>query len=331
MENVWMVRAGERGYLVDEFARGYVGIGWNEVGDMKPLSTQEDVRREYAKHFSDSRPSKFNNDVAMLHKFRSTIKTDDFVITYDKAKREILVGKIVSDYFFKPNEITDYHHLRKVEWEGRVSRDDLSMSSRNSLGSALTLFSVNEEIWTEIRAVLSGEKIDDGDDDKGEDEEFDILRKDIIEKASDFIIDKILELTPDELVELTAAILRGMGYRTSITPPGPDRGVDITASPDGLGLEEPRIKVEVKHRPKTSIGAQDVRSFIGGLRESDRALYVSSGGFSKDAKYEAERSNNPITLLGLEDLANLITTHYENFDLDGRALMPLIKVYWPVK
>lgn len=29
---------------------------------------------------------------------------------------------------------------------------------------------------------------------------------------------------------------------------GPDRGRDILASPDGLGLEEPRIIVEVKHR-----------------------------------------------------------------------------------
>jgi restriction system protein len=121
-----------------------------------------------------------------------------------------------------------------------------------------------------------------------------------------------------------------MGYRTRISPKGPDRGIDVQASPDGLGLEEPRIKAEVKHRPSTSIGARDIRSFLGGLREGDKALYVSTGGFTKEARYEADRANIPITLLDLDELANLTVTYYENFDVEGRALIPLAKVYWPI-
>lgn len=62
--------------------------------------------------------------------------------------------------------------------------------------------------------------------------------------------------------QLVAAILRAMGYKARVTPKGPDRGVDVIASPDGLGLEEPRIKAEVKHRPKTPIGSQLIRSFL---------------------------------------------------------------------
>ena len=131
--------------------------------------------------------------------------------------------------------------------------------------------------------------------------------------------------------QLAAAILRAMGYRSRISPKGPDRGVDVFASPDGLGLQEPRIKVEVKHRPKTPIGAQDLRSFIGGLRQGDRGLYVSTGGFTKDAKYEADRSNIPVTLIDLDELATLVVAHYENFDLEGRALISLIRVYWPAE
>ena len=131
--------------------------------------------------------------------------------------------------------------------------------------------------------------------------------------------------------ELVASILRGMGYRTRISPQGPDRGVDVTASPDGLGLEEPRIKAEVKHRKNTSMGSQEIRSFLGGLREGDKALYVSTGGFTKEAKYEADRSNIPLTLLDLDDLASLVVSHYENFDLEGRALIPLVRVYWPAE
>ena len=128
--------------------------------------------------------------------------------------------------------------------------------------------------------------------------------------------------------ELLAAILRAMGFKTRVSPRGPDRGLDVFASPDGLGLQEPRIKAEVKHRGG-SIGSQELRSFIGGLRPGDRALYLSTGGFSKDAKYEADRSNIPLTLIDLDNLATLIEQHYESFDSDGRALLPLTKIYWP--
>ena len=34
-----------------------------------------------------------------------------------------------------------------------------------------------------------------------------------------------------------------------------------------------------------------IRSFLGGLREGDKALYISTGGFTQDAKYEEARSN----------------------------------------
>ena len=122
-----------------------------------------------------------------------------------------------------------------------------------------------------------------------------------------------------------------MGYRARVTPKGPDRGVDVLASPDGLGFEDPRIKVEVKQKAKTPSTSQDVRSFVGGLRAGDKGLYVSTGGFSKDARYEADRSNVPVTLITLDDLATLVVTHYEAFDIDGRVLLPLTKIYWPVE
>jgi restriction system protein len=154
------------------------------------------------------------------------------------------------------------------------------------------------------------------------------IRRDTIERSTEFIKDKILSLSPDEMEELVAAVLRAMGYRARVTPKGADRGLDVIASRDGLGLEEPRIKAEVKHKRKTPMGSQEIRSFLGGLRVGDRGVYVSTGGFSKDAKYEAERANIPITLVDLDDLARLVVDFYEAFDLDGRALIPLIRVYW---
>ena len=130
--------------------------------------------------------------------------------------------------------------------------------------------------------------------------------------------------------ELIAGLLRAMGYKTRVSPSGPDRGKDIVASPDGFGFEQPRIIVEVKHR-KGQMGSNDIRSFLSVVRHAgDKGLYVSTGGFSKDAHYEAERASNPINLMDLDSLVEAIIEHYENMDLETRVLLPLRKIYWPV-
>ena len=327
-----MVRAGEAGRLIEEFAKGYVAVGWDELGDLSSISDKDSFRKQYLKKYPNSRKGAIANDIAMIFKFRSIISIGDDVISYDTVKREYLIGKITGDYKYKPGVVGDYPQTRKVNWLSRVSRDDILTSSRNSLGSTLTLFSINEDVWADIQSTLSGKKSQDSIELIEEKESgLEAIRKDVKENSHEFIKDKILELSPDEMEALTAAILRGMGYRTRISPRGPDRGVDVMASPDGLGLEEPRIKAEVKHRPKTSMGSHEIRSFLGGLREGDKAIYVSTGGFTKEAKYEADRSNVPLTLINLDDLAKLIVEHYENFDLEGRALIPLVMVYWPAE
>jgi restriction system protein len=120
-----------------------------------------------------------------------------------------------------------------------------------------------------------------------------------------------------------------MGYRTTVSEPGPDRGVDVFASRDGLGLEEPRIFVEVKHRTQ-AIGSKEIRAFVGGRKGGDKCLYVSTGGFSKDALYEAERASVAVTLINLPKLRQILVDFYEKLDPQTRALVPLKQLYWPI-
>ena len=127
---------------------------------------------------------------------------------------------------------------------------------------------------------------------------------------------------------LVAGLLRAMGYKTRISPSGSDRGKDIVASRDGLGFEDPRIVVEVKHRA-AAMGSQEIRSFLGGPHERDKGLYVSTGGFTKDARYEAERGRIPVTLMDLDDLVKALLEHYEQADSQTQRLVPLRKLYWP--
>jgi restriction system protein len=154
--------------------------------------------------------------------------------------------------------------------------------------------------------------------------------QDMEQLANEAIKDRIAALDPYEMQDLVAGLLRAMGYKTRVSPPGSDRGKDIVASPDGLGLEDPSIVVEVKHRRNQRIAAPDIRSFLGGRHPRDRGLYVSTGGFSRDAYYEAERANIPVTLMDFEDLVETIQDHYSAFDEETRQLLPLKAIYWPI-
>jgi restriction system protein len=182
----------------------------------------------------------------------------------------------------------------------------------------------------ELIAILEGrQKKTLKDEINIEDVESVQLKDETVSRSHELIKDKIIALAPDEMEELVASILRAMGYKAKVSPKGPDRGVDVVASPDGLSLTQPRIKAEVKHR-SGSMGAPTIRGFIGALREGDSGLFISTGGFTREARYEAERSTFPLTLIDLDDLADLIVSHYSKFDLEGRALIPLVRIYWPV-
>lgn len=328
MPNTWMVRS-SGGDVIEEFRKGYVALGFGDTGDLSNAATAEELRDMYVKANPNEKPGAIVNAVNMLRKFRSVMQIGDNVVTYDPALRRYYTGTISSDYFHQKGVVGHMSHLRRVKWTGEVSRDSLRVPSRNSLGSTLTLFGIAPDVWDELNGVASGAVTPETPPEEKVSAE--VVKEDTIARARELIKDKINQLDDHEMEHLTAAILRAMGFKTRVSARGADRGVDVFASPDGLGLQEPRIKVEVKHRSGSTIGSQDLRSFLGGLRPGDRGLYVSTGGFTKEAKYEAERANTPVTLLALDDIADLVLANYDNFDLDGRALIALVKIYWPAE
>jgi restriction system protein len=221
-------------------------------------------------------------------------------------------------------------HVRKVEWLKELDRDQISIPTKNTLGAISTLFLISEKPAYELTQLLLGKQpvepsLVDASDDTNEDD----LLRDLQARSREFIKDRLDKLEWDQMQEVVAGMLRAMGYKTRVSPAGPDRGKDIVASPDGFGFESPRIVVEVKHR-NAPMGADAIRSFLGGRHKDDKGLYVSTGGFSKDAHYEAERASIRVTLMDLDGLVDGVLEHYEKMDGDVRALIPLTKVYWPI-
>jgi len=326
-KTMWMVRAGEGAYLFDEFqSKNIVAIGWNETGDLSKVETPEEIKKIVKEKYPDYKLGKLNITAGQISRFRFDFEKGDNVITYDPEERIYLVGEILSEYEYN-TRVGEYFHIRRAKWLGKVPRDRLSTTSKNTLGAISTIFRLSEEAKEELIKLLKGRE-EVVEDVESKEAELDTIKEDMIAKAHEFSKDKILELNWEDMQELVGGVLRGMGYKTTISPKGSDRGRDIQASPDGLGLEEPRIIVEVKHR-SGQIGAKEIRSFTGGLREGNKGLYVSTGGFSKDAKYEAERSSIPVTLIDLDMLVKLIIQYYDNFDVETKTLIPLIKIYWP--
>jgi len=293
-----MVRAGRSGIYSDDFKDGgFVAIGWSELGDLTQYKSDKSLREKYLTIYVNEKPGATANALAMILKFRNQIKANDYLISYNPETREYLVGRDEGEYKFQPGTVGDYANLRFVDWLGTVSRDALSQKTRNSLGSTLTLFSISQAVIDEILAILDGKQtLVKQSSIEAKDIEITQLKDETIAQSHELIKDKIAALNPEEMEELVAGILRAMGYKAKVSPKGPDRGVDVIASPDGLGLTQPRIKAEVKHR-SGSMGAPSIRGFIGALREGDSGLFISTGGFTREARYEAERSTFPLTLV----------------------------------
>jgi restriction system protein len=330
---MWMVRAGEGGYLFEDFkTRSIVSIGWNEVGDMSGLKSREQFTKAVEKAYPDARKMQVAVSAGQAFRFVREMKPGDRILTYDTAGRSYLVGEVTGDYRYLPSPEHPFPQVRSVNWEGSVARDALTVSTRNSLGAIATLFQLPPDAADEIERLLGGRPPLKGEAAPAHEEDetqVDLLYKDVQNKAFEFIKDKVSKLQWEELQELVAGLLRAMGYKTRVSPSGPDRGKDIVASPDGFGFESPRIIVEVKHRTGSTMGSQEIRGFLGGRHKDDKGLYVSTGGFSKDARYEAERASIPLTLMDLDDLVTAILEHYEHMDADTQRLLALRKIYWP--
>lgn len=331
MKSMWMVRAGRKSTYVNDFIdSSVVAIGWGRLGNIPDSASREELSARVKAEWQDHNKSQVSTAAGQIYRFLSEIQVGDKVVTYDSGQRIYHVGTIASPAKYKEGVVPLYPRIRDVKWEGKIDRDKLSTSTKNTLGAISTLFKLSDSASNEIQSMLQGAPVNVGGDDEFEEASDTEQLEATKEQSREFIKDKISRLDPYELQDLVAGVLRAMGYKTSVSAPGPDRGVDILASPDGFGFEQPRIVVECKHR-SGAMGSQEIRSFLGGRHKDDKGLYVSTGGFSKDARYEAERANIPVTLMDIDQLVEAVVEHYEKMDTETRVLLPLVKLYWPAK
>jgi restriction system protein len=332
MPTMWMVR-GDGGRLYDDFRdRNLAAIGWAQLAlAAKPGVSRKALIQAYKELQPGIKDASAVSGASQVFRFVNEIKEGDTVVTYSPANRTYLVGRFTGACQLRPDLADDGMSLtRPVEWyPHEVDRDKLNSVSRNSLGSTLTIFNVAEVAQKELLALATGKDVSVSPKDLIDDPEaLEDPLKGVQEIAFERIKDQINSLDWSEMQELVAGILRAMGYKTLVSPAGADRGKDIIASPDGFGFEPPRIVVEVKHR-NVRMGSNEIRSFLGGRHKEDRGLYVSTGGFTKEALYEGERANVHLTMWTLDELARTLMAHYPATDPETKRLVPLSYFYVP--
>jgi restriction system protein len=253
------------------------------------------------------------------------MEVGDLVCYPSKADRQIHMGEVTGAYRYDESFSLGYPHRRSVNWLRSVPRTSFKQGALYEIGSALSFFQL-KNYADEFRAAVKGKLIEPPV--ITEDETVGAVTEDIEETTRDFVLKELArELKGHPFSEFIAHLLGTMGYRTRVSPEGPDGGIDIIAHKDELGFEPPIIKVQVKST-QGSIGDPIVSQLFGKVSSNEFGLFVTLGTFTSQARVFA-RSKHNLRLIDGSELVDLVLAHYEQFDSRYKGLLPLKRVYVP--
>ena len=116
----WVMSAGEGAKMWDEFhERGIIGIGWDDLGNLKKYKNQQEIREALKKLYkSEQDPT---NDALACFDFEKTIKIGDIVLVKRGIRELVGYGEVLSDYIYDESR-KEYRHTREVRWIKKGSR-----------------------------------------------------------------------------------------------------------------------------------------------------------------------------------------------------------------
>lgn len=323
---VWGIHAGKTGDADRLFLKSnYVAVGWIKMGDLSVLKPDREAFKEKVTQvYPEAKPGAIPNNAGQLYRFVHEMKTGDIVIYPSKVDRQIHIGKIEGNYKYDTKTEPGYPNVRPVKWLKSLPRTHFSQGALYESGSAMSFFQI-KTYADEFLTALEGKTTPTA---PTQDTTVKLVAEDIEETTRDFILKQISqELKGHPLADFIAHLLNAMGYRTRVSPEGPDGGIDIIAHKDELGFEPPIIKVQVKSS-ESNIGDPVVSALYGKVSSTEFGLLVTLGQFTNQAKNFA-RSKSNLRLIDGDDLVSLILQHYEQFDSRYKGLFPLKRVYVP--
>lgn len=351
----WMVRAGKAGER-EQWAleRGVTGAGFEEVADLTEAQTREQVQAAVATGFPQAKPTAVRNFAAQMWALRDRMSKGDLLVMPLKLTPQVAIGRISGDYMYLADELDlSRRHVRPVEWlvtdvPRSVIKQDLLYSlgafsticqiSRNDAEARLNTL-VNTGADPGSRAAIAASSLRIPSNRSEVSTELNALDEDVLDTeqagvdvaryAADRIMARTIEtFAGHRLAELVAAVLETEGFRCQVMPEGPDRGVDIIAGKGLLGLESPKIVVQVKSEAGP-IGSPIVQQLQGAktMHQADHGLLVAWGGVTKQAKDLLATQRFAIRIWDSEALLDEVKKHYRELPDAIRADLPLTQVW----
>jgi restriction system protein len=340
---VYLTRAGQHGED-EEYALDHdlAIIGYQAVPSMEGAKTYEGFVELVKKYIPDAKKGAIGNFAGQLHAFAIAMTEGDLAVLPRKTTSQIALGRVTGPYKYRKIG-GNYRHTRAVEWiRPDLPRTAFGQDLLYSFGAFLTVCRISRnDAELRIAAVLDG-KPDPGTSEKpmkpGKKDPIDeiglkVVEVDLLQQAHDQIVSHIQSrFHGHALARLVDAVLRADGWMTRVSPPGADGGVDILAGRGALGLDAPRLCVQVKSQ-NTAADVTVYRTLRGtmGAFKAEQGLLVCWGGFNKAVHREAREGHFAVRIWDSGDLVEAIYRNYEQLPAEIQAELPLKRVWMLVK
>jgi restriction system protein len=145
-------------------------------------------------------------------------------------------------------------------------------------------------------------------------EHIDYGYKQIRQKLSIEILDRIKKMPPDFFERLVVDLIVSMGYGGSRTDAGRavgksgDGGIDGIVKEDRLGLDV--IYIQAK-RWEGTVGRPEIQKFVGALsgQKARKGIFITTSSFTKEAETFASFIDTKVILIDGAELAELLIDH----------------------
>ena len=339
----WIVRSGRAGEREQwALAKGWTGGGFAEGTSLVTASSRDDVLAAVAAVYPTAAEGKVKNFAAQLWALRGRMDVGDLVVMPLKSSPQVAIGRITGGYTYREDEEDlERRHVRPVEWlVDDVPRTAIRQDLLHSLGAFSTICEVsrNDAAWRldQLRAT----QLDPGARTpardaalKGQNGEVatdaDAESIDIERYARDQIASRVIEVfSGHRLAELVAAVLTAEGFTCEVSPKGPDQGIDIVAGRGLLGLDAPKLLVQVKSEA-TAVGDPVVQQLEGVVSRqgADQGLLVAWGGITREARQMVNTRRFVVKVWNSEDVLSAVFRNYHRLPAAIREELPLKQVW----
>ena len=334
---VYIARAGRNGEDEETALDNDMAIvGFREVPDLGEAGNYQAVVKLVKHAFPDQKPRAQTNFAGQLFTFAHAMQEGDIIVLPRKLTSQIALGLVTGSYSYR-NVNSKPRHTRPVNWKlTDVPRTHFQQDLLYSFGAFLTVCNISRnDAARRIQSVLSG-KPDPGPESATlkptssdlKDDSREPL-PDLLEVANDQIVAHIqARFVGHSLTRLVDSVLQADGWVTKVSPPGPDGGVDILAGSGPLGLDAPRLCVQVKSQ-NSPADVTVYRTLQGTMQTfgAQQGLLVCWGGYNNVVLKESKQAHFTVRLWDSRDLVKAIYRHYDRLPAEIQADLPLQRVW----